>query len=601
MAERFASRRNLDFVLNEVLNVEALNQYPYFADHSAETFKMVLDTAMKMATDLMFPYFKEMDVDPPRWENGKVYVHPAIKTYVQEMAEGGWIQSEKPYEYGGQQLPVAVRQAACFLFSAANYSMSIYPMLTGGAANLIYAFGSPEQKELYLPKMYGGEWQGTMALTEPDVGSSLGDLTTSAEPTDNGYYMIKGKKIFISAASSDVVSNVVNLMLARIKGAPLGVAGISLFVVPQLRVNEQGELEDNDVVCAGIEHKLGYRGSPICQLSMGDEKNCRGWLVGKPGMGLAQMFQMMNEERIGVGIGATGKMSGAYYAALEYANQRKQGRRLDEKDPQLPMVELIEHADIKRMLLFQRSVMEGSLSLALELSRYQDLEHVAALEEKEKYALLTEFLIPILKTYPSETGILAASAAIQILGGYGYCGDFPVEQYYRDIRIDPIHEGTTGIQGQDILGRKVSMKNGKAFELFQAEVAAAIQAAQAYPELAEQTEALRDAMSLMKELTAELLAKKDTIKREAFLADSVLFLEAMGITAIAWQWLKQMTAAAKALPTAKLESDERFYRGKLFTGRYFYDYELVKLDSLVRRLRSDNRVTVEITKEYFED
>lgn len=601
MAEKFVSRRNLDFILNEVLAVEELTRYPYFADHSAETFKMVLDTAMKIAVDIVFPSFKPMDVEPPRWENGQVYIHPAVRPFIDEMGQGGWIASDKPYEYGGQQMPMTVRQAAHFLFNAANYSMAVYPQLTAGAANLIYTFGTPEMKELYLENMYNGQWQGTMALTEPDVGSSLGDLTTSAEPTAEDYYLIKGKKIFISAASSDIMDNVINLMLARIKGAPAGVGGISLFVVPQKRITAQGGLEDNDVACVGIEHKLGYRGSPICQLSMGDNNDCRGWLVGEPGKGLAQMFMMMNEERIGVGLGATGKISGAYYAALEYAQQRRQGRRLDEKDPTLPMVELIEHADVKRMLLFQRSVLEGTLSLALELSLYQDLEHVADAADKEKYALLVEFLIPILKTYPAETGNQSVGAAVQILGGYGYCGDFPVEQYYRDIRIDTIHEGATYIHGQDLLGRKVSMKNGKAYELFQQTVAETIAAAGAYPELAEPTAALTGAMATMKALTAELLAKKDAGSREAFLADCVLYLEAMGITAIAWQWLKQMTVAARALPTATLEADKRFYQGKLYTGRYYYDYELVKLDSLTHRLRADSRVTVEVTREYFED
>ncbi|MDR1615686.1 MAG: acyl-CoA dehydrogenase [Syntrophomonadaceae bacterium] len=599
MAETFVSRRNLDFVLNEVLNVESLNQYGYFEDHSSDTFKMVLDTAMKISTDLMYPYLKEMDEQYPRWEDGQVYVHHAVKDFLKEIGQGGWIQADKPYEYEGQQLPMTVRQAANILFSSANYSMHVYPLLTAGAANLIYSFGTDEMKEKYLPKMYGGEWQGTMALTEPDVGSSLGDLTTSAEPTDKGYYLISGKKIFISAASSDVVDNVINLMLARIKGAPAGVPGISLFIVPQKRFTESGDFEYNDIYCGGIEHKLGYRGSPICQLIMGEGKDCHGYLVGEPGKGLAQMFMMMNEERIGVGVGAIGKISAAYYASLEYAQQRRQGRHLDDKDPTQPMVPLIEHADIKRMLLFQKAVTEGSLSLALLVSLYQDLELVA--DDKEKYSLLIDFLIPILKTYPSEMGILSASAAIQILGGYGYCGDFPVEQYYRDIRIDAIHEGTTCMHGQDLLGRKISMKNGKAYELFQAEVADTINEAAKKPELAKYADALNKAIALMKDLTEALSQKKNTISREAFLADSVLYLEFMSIITIAWQWLKQMAVAADALKGSSLEHDKRFYQGKIYTGQYFFDYELVKIYSLDQRLRSDDKVTVEITKEFFED
>jgi len=308
---------------------------------------------------------------------------------------------------------------------------------------------------------------------------------------------------------------------------------------------------------------------------------------------------MMNEERINIGIGAVSKISGAYYAALEYAGQRKQGRKPDQKDPATPMVELIEHADIKRMLLFQKSIMEGSLSLAVQLSMYQDL--ITAGVNPEENEMLVDFIIPMLKTYPSEMGILATSAAIQIHGGYGFCGDFPVEQYYRDIRIDPIHEGTTGIQGQDILGRKITMKKGKAFELYINEVEKTIAEAKAYPELEKQISALENAFQFMKDLTAELVAKKAQITNEEFLADGVLYLEFMSLIAVAWQWLKLMTVAVKALKGELSDQDKAFYQGKIYTGRYFFDYELTKIDSLAIRLRSDDRVTVEMTREYFED
>ena len=330
-----------------------------------------------------------------------------------------------------------------------------------------------------------------------------------------------------------------------------------------------------------------------------EEKNCRGWLIGTEGKGLSHMFKMMNEERINIGIGAVSKISAAYYAALEYALQRKQGRKPDQKDPTTPMVELIEHADIKRMLLFQKAIMEGSLALATQVSLYQDLMSVG--ENAEENQMLVDFLIPILKTYPSEMGILATSAAIQVHGGYGYCGDFPVEQYYRDIRIDPIHEGTTGIQGQDILGRKISMNKGKAYDLYVNEVEITIAESRAYPELEKQTAALEKAVQLMKDLTAELLAKKEQISRDEFLADSVLYLDFMSQIAIAWQWIKMMIVAAKALKGDLSEQEKAFYQGKVYTGRYFFDYELTKIDSLAIRLRSDDKVTVEITREYFED
>lgn len=597
MAEKFASRRNIDFLLYEVFDIESLNRFSYFEDHDEDTFKMIVDTAMKISEEMMLPYFKEMDVEAPYWENGKVHVHKSMVPYLEEMGQGGWIQAEKPYDIGGQQLPLTVKEMCYFLFGAANYSMHVYPMLTAGAANLIYEFGSQEIKELYLEKMYSGKWQGTMALTEPDIGSSLGDLTTTAEPTDQGYYMIRGNKIFISAGNSDVVDNTIHLMIARLKDGPAGVPGISLFVVPELRINEKGELEDNDVKCGGIEHKLGYRGSPICQLTMGEEKDCRGWLIGVEGKGLSHMFKMMNEERINVGIGAISKISAAYYAALEYAMQRKQGRKPDQKDPTSPMVELIEHADVKRMLLFQKAVMEGSLSLATQVSLYQDL--ISVEENADENQMLVDFLIPILKTYPSEMGVLATSAAIQIHGGYGYCGDFPVEQYYRDIRIDPIHEGTTAIQGQDILGRKITMNKGKAYDLYIDEIKKTIIASKAYPELEKQTVALENAIKLMQELTSELLAKKEEISREEFLADSVLYLDFMSQIAIAWQWMKIMITAVNALKSDLEEQETAFYQGKIYTGRYFFDYELTKIESLAIRLLSNDKVTVEIKRNHF--
>jgi butyryl-CoA dehydrogenase len=305
-----------------------------------------------------------------------------------------------------------------------------------------------------------------MALTEPEAGSSLADITTMAEPTDHGYYKIKGQKIFISAGDHDGADNVIHLMLAKIKGAPAGVKGISLFVVPKKRIDEKGQLVSNDVVTSGVFHKLGYRGCPIAQLSMGDSDNCRGYLVGEPHQGLLLMFQMMNEARIGVGAGAAAIASAAYYSALDYTKTRLQGRKLSTKDPTLPQIPLIEHPDVKRMLLFQRSVIEGALSLLMQAAKYADLAIVLTGEEKEKNELLLDLLTPVAKSYPSEMGILSVSQGVQCLGGSGYCDDYPLEQYYRDARIHPIHEGTTGIQGLTLLGRNVTMKGGKAYKLY---------------------------------------------------------------------------------------------------------------------------------------
>ena len=455
--------------------------------------------------------------------------------------------------------------------------------------------------DTYVPKMHAGEWQGTMALTEPEAGSSLADITTMAEPTDEGYYLIKGQKIFISAGDHDGAENVVHLMLAKIEGAPAGVRGISLFVVPKKRLDDNGHLVSNDVAAAGVYHKLGYRGCPILQLSLGDKNDCRGWLVGEPHNGLKYMFQMMNEARIGVGMGATAMATAAYYASLDYAKSRHQGRKLGQKDPNLPPVPIIEHADVKRMLLFQRAVIEGSLALIMQCSKYVDFQKVLSGEDREKYHLLLEILTPIAKTYPSEMGIHSISQGLQCLGGSGYCDDYPLEQYYRDCRIHPIHEGTTGIQGMDLLGRKVVMQNGQAFMLFIAELQSAISAAAEFPDLKKPAQQLKDALSSLQEVTKNLLEIAQQKGAEHFLADATLYLEFFGIVAIGWQWLLQGIAVQKALNNGAKKKDLNFYQGKMFALRFFFGYELPKTLGLAERLMQTDGLTIEMRTALFND
>ncbi len=596
--EKVVSRRNIKFLLYEVFGVEDLTKYEYFGDHSQETFDMIIDTAYKLGMDFMYPVFQEMDVNPPEYVDGIVKTHPIVKTTMRDFGRDGWINAPMAYEYGGQQIPQVIQNVIQFIFTASNYSLGAYVSLTRGAADLIVHYGSQEQKDLYLEKMFAGEWQGTMALTEPDAGSSLSDIKTSAVDTGEGYYKIKGQKIFISAGDTDAVDNTIHMMLARIKGAPAGVKGISLFIVPKYRIKDNGEMEYNDVFCAGIEHKLGYKGSPICQLSMGDEGDCHGYLVGEPNKGLNYMFQMMNEKRIGVGIGATGKATAAYYAALEYANQRLQGRPLNEKDPNSPQVPIIQHADVKRMLLFQRAVCEGALSLALQNAKYRDLVKVG--EDAEKYDLISDLMIPVVKTYPSEMGILTTSTAIQVLGGYGFCRDFPVEQYYRDIRIDTLHEGTTGVQGQDLLGRKVTMKGGKAYQLAMEEISKTIEEASGLSELQAYALQLKDAQQTFVNVTDYLLEIKATGDKEKFQADASVYLEMAGVLFIGWQWLLQSIVALKALPSA-IDVDKNFYQGKLMTCQYFFRYELPKLESLGKTLKTSDGLTVAMNADLFED
>jgi butyryl-CoA dehydrogenase len=488
-----------------------------------------------------------------------------------------------------------------FIFAAANYSANAYPGLTFGASHLIESFGSKDLYDTYVPRMRAGEWQGTMALTEPEAGSSLSDITTMAEPTDSGHYLIKGQKIFISAGDHDGVDNVVHLMLAKITGAPAGVRGISLFVVPKKRLEADGTLVSNDVAASGVYHKLGYRGCPIVQLSIGDKNDCRGWLVGEPHSGLRYMFQMMNEARIGVGMGATAMATAAYYAALDYSKTRLQGRKLSQKDPNLPPVPIIEHADVKRMLLFQRAVIEGAQSLLMHCSKLVDFQKVLDGEAKEKYHLLLEILTPVAKSYPSEMGIQSISQGLQCLGGSGYCDDYPLEQYYRDCRIHPIHEGTTGIQGMDLLGRKVIMKNGQAFLLYINEVHDTLTAAGKLKDLEKFANELNESLTKLQEVTQHLISLAGQDGPEAFLADATLYLESFGIITIAWQWLLQGIAVQKALNNGAKKKDLDFYKGKMFTLRYFFCYELPKTEGLVKRLLDDDRLTVAMQTDYFND
>jgi len=602
LVNRFANRQDIRFLLEQVFEVESLTKYEYYRDHSMETFNMIIDTAEKIGSDLCYPVLQDMDHNPPRYEDGQAKVHPAVRDFLDEIGQGGWINADWDYESGGQQIPNIIKFVYGFLFTASNYSLSAYQMLTAGAANIVKTFASEKIKEKYLDKLCSAEWQGTMALTEPDVGSSLGDLASSAEETDQGYYLIKGKKIFISAADTSACENTVHMMLARIKGAPRGVKGISLFVVPKFRLEDDGELEYNDISCDGIEHKLGYKGSPIGQLTMGENNDCRGYLIGEPGKGLVYMFHMMNEERINVGIGAVGKTTAAYYTALEYVSQRRQGRKPMEKDPKSPMIPIIEHADIKRMLLMQKAIAEGGLSICLQVAKYLDLAKVSlGEEEREKYYMLVELLVPVVKTYPSEAGILATSAAIQCLGGYGYCQDFPVEQYFRDVRIDAIHEGTTGIQGQDLLGKKITMKKGKALELFIEEVSAITKEAQKFKNLQNMAAELLEAMSELALVTRCLLGLSVEGRIEEYLADSVLYLEMFCYISIAWQWLTQAIVAQKELQTNNGQGyDQDFYMGKIYTCRYFFDYELNKIYGISRMLTINDKVTVEMDSKYLQ-
>ena len=590
----FYSKRDLHFQLFENQNCLELLQYPYFSDHSKETFALVLDAAEQIAEKSLFPIFKEMDRQEPQLENGIVKVHPQMRSIIRQFGADGWINAIFPYEEGGQQLPWTLHLSAGFILQAANYSASVFPFLTTGAANLIRTFGSSALRDAYTPKMYTGEWQGTMALTEPDAGSSLSDLTTIAISTSKeGVYSIRGQKIYISAGDHDACDNVIHLMLARIEGAPAGTKGISLFVVPKIRLDGT----PNDVLTQGIYHKMGYKGAPIVHLMIGSESACEGYLVGEAHQGLKYMFQMMNEARLGIGMNATAIAAAAYQTSLAYAKVRPQGRNISDKEPNRPQVPIIQHADVKRMLLFQKSITEGSLALLIFCGLLGDkLSQESEPQKKAEMESLLDLLIPIAKSYPSEMGVQSTSMAIQVLGGAGYTTDFPVEQYYREARIHPIHEGTTGIHGLDLLGRKMLLHEGLGWKMLQKEFQSTLKEAKSLPELGEIALTFEKYAQEFASGTAQLLFKRNQ-GPEYYLADATLYLEGAGLLCMGWIWLKQAITAQKALDRGNKEQD--FHLGKIETARYTVAYELVKLKGIVERFASTNYPTLTMKTDWF--
>jgi len=586
------NRRDLDFQLFEVLDAEALITRPRYAEHSRETFNAVLDTALAMAEEKFAPHNRKADEHEPSFDGQRVSIIPEVADALKAFCEAGFIAAAHDFERGGMQLPVTLTQAAFSLFKGANVGTAAYPFLTIANANVIHRFGSEEQKARYLGPLLAGRYFGTMALTEPQAGSSLSDITTSATPNPDGTYSIVGNKIFISGGDHELSENIVHLVLAKIPGGPPGVKGISLFIVPKFRVNSDGSLgERNDVALAGLIHKMGYRGTTSTMLSFGEQGRCIGELVGKPHQGLAYMFHMMNEARIGVGMGAVMLGYRGYLASLDYARERPQGRAPTNKNPNDPQLKLIEHADIRRMLLAQKAYVEAGYALCLYCARLVDEQRVGQSEQAiQEAGLLLDLLTPIAKSWPSQWCLEANSLAIQIHGGYGYTREYPVEQFYRDNRLNPIHEGTHGIQAIDLLGRKAMMQGGAAMALFAREagktLAEAHEDAALAPYAAELEAALNEIATTLTAL-GPVLASNPTLA----LANAALFLDAFGHTVMAWVWLRQALAAQRGL-AAGIAADTDFYHGKLMACRWFYRWELPKTRQWHELLRSLDDTTL---------
>ena len=612
-------RQTVDFLLYDWLNVESLQQRSRFKDHSRETFASVMDTCERIAREKYAPFNRLADTEEPWFDGDMVHLPEASFAAAKAYAESGMLAAAQDYEIGGMQLPCVVEMAANSFFSKAGIGIGGGGMLTSGNANLLMVHGTPAQQEAFAKQEFAGRFSGTMCLSEPQAGSSLSDVVTRATPDGDDFerdplgarYRLRGNKMWISNGEHELSENIIHLVLAKIPGPDgkliAGTKGISLFIVPKKLVGPDGALtgERNDVALAGLNHKLGYRGIPNTLLNFGEGKfpvrggageglddggvgggldgagaGAVGYLVGRPHEGLRCMFHMMNEARIAVGLGAAMLGYAGYEASLDYAKNRPQGRPmgLGGKDVAKPQVPIIHHADVKRMLLAQKSYCEGALALELYCARLVDEQHTGAAASSAEAALLLDMLTPIAKSWPSEWCLEANSLAIQVLGGYGYTRDFPVEQYWRDNRLNMIHEGTHGIQALDLLGRKVVMQGGAGLALLAGKVNATIERARAVAPLAEHAAALAAALKHLGTATTAAWATGDP---EEALANATPYLQAFGHTVLAWVWLDVALCAQNQLGQ-RSGADDALLHGKVAACTYFFRYELPRIGAWLK-------------------
>jgi alkylation response protein AidB-like acyl-CoA dehydrogenase len=570
--------RDVEFLLYEVHQVQRLCALPAFAEHERETFDLYLASAAKLARERLFPLFRAMDEQPATLVDGRVHDHPAMGEIYGQLVELGLLTAGRPEAVDGANLPQCVATMAYLYLMAGNGGAAGYALLTTGAAHLIESFAAAELKQVFMRRMYAGEWTGTMALTEPQAGSGLGDLTTTATPIADrpGVYRIRGNKIFISGGDLQFRDNVVHLTLARRAGDPQGTRGISLFVVPRLRPSPDlhgDALEFNDVHTAQLVHKIGWKGLPSLGLSFGENDDCHGWLVGEPCQGLHYMFQMMNEARILVGANATATASAAYHESLAYARERTQGRRLDRKGD--GPVAILEHPDVRRMLLRQKAIVEGSMCLLVTASSYADLAaHAEDPGQRERAKLILDILTPVTKSFAAERGFESTSLALQIHGGYGYSSEYLPELWLREQRLNSIHEGTTAIQSLDLLGRKVVAKGGQALLVLSEELRADVEDARRCGVDEELCDAVKIEVARATGLTQVLGARGLGGDVLGMLAHSVDYLTLFSNLIIAWQWLRMAAAACRGLGGEVDEAGAAYYRAKLEAARYWIRTEL---------------------------
>ncbi len=576
-------REDLHFLLFDWLHAENLIEQTAFAHIDRGSTEAMLDAALDLAAAEFVPHAAKSDANPPIFSDGKVSIIPEVAQALAAYRDAGFFGMETPIDEAGLGLPYTVVAGIAGIFSASNIATYGYAFLTQAAAKLIREVGSEEQKRRYLPAMVDGRWFGTMCLSEPQAGSSLADIRTTADLMPDGRYSLRGNKMWISSGDHEMAENIVHLVLAKIPGGPPGSKGISLFLVPRRHVNSEGNAGvRNGVTLLGLNHKIGTHGQVNCLLGFGENEPCIGELIGKAHDGMRGMFVMMNEARIGVGLSAAMSGYAGYRAALTYAKERKQGRAVTERDPSTPMLPIIEHADVRRQLLRAKSYVEGSFALCLFAARLIDDAKADNVGSAEAQALV-DLLTPIVKAWPSDYALEANSIAIQVHGGAGYTRDFPVERLWRENRINAIHEGTNGMQAMDLLGRKLLGDGGKAFALLTSRVEVTLAAAREHTALVPLVDTLASRWAKLAPAVqaAGIAARTDL---ELSFANAYLLLDAMGHSVIAWLWLDQALCAANILASTDVSTSRRNYLlGKQAAAQYFITWELPTKDALLQR------------------
>ena len=601
MAQQIADRRDVDFVLHEQLEVAKLSSHEKFAEFNKKTIDLIVSEARNLAIKEIMPTQVIGDTQGVKLENGTVTTPDEFKRAYELYAEGEWLAMTEDPEWGGQGMPITLHLAAADYFNGANFALMMYPGLTHGAGKLVETFGTDKQKELFLKKMYTAEWGGTMLLTEPEAGSDVGALTTTAVKNDDGTYSITGSKIFISGGDHDLVENIIHPVLARIEGAPEGTKGISLFLVPKIWVNDDGSLgEPNDVVCTGIEEKMGIHGNATCSMALGSKGQCRGMLLGEENKGMRAMFLMMNAARLLVGMQGFCCASASYINALNYARQRVQGKNLLQMfDKTAPAVSIIQHPDVRRMLLQMKAYVEGMRSLLYYAGFCEDQKDLADDDtEKAKWQGIIDVLIPICKGYITDRAFEVCSTGMQVYGGYGYIKEYPQEQLLRDCRITRIYEGTNGIQAMDLLGRKLGLNKGKAIMDLFGEIQKTLQAAKEIEATSAMAEKAEAAANKLGEVAMHMGATAMSEKVLNAFAHAHPFMEVCGDVAMAWQLLWRASVAAQKLEKAK-KKDVAFYEGQLKSAEYFINSVLPVTLGKMNAILNNNGAAVEISEDAF--